>query len=112
MSEVSEDNFNSDNKNLSKKPSVVLDVFIGIGISTLTCVLGILLLYSQFPNTIKTLASFSIIAVFTFCCVKFFRTKHTIAAIIMLSLTGPLLLIALLVLLIYGACSFMLNGLH
>lgn len=89
-----------------KKPDPSKDLLIGAGISVLTYVVIWVLSIIKLPMTVMALMDGAILVAFGFLVVKFFRTNHTNAAVIMLVFISP----GLLVLLLFGSCSLLLMG--
>jgi hypothetical protein len=101
------DNFDRDVDNIepkaNKKPNIILDLLMGVGISAAAYGLIITLLaYAKILGSIKGIISFIILGAFVFLTVKFFRTEHIAAATIMLVLILPCILFMML----FGACLF------
>ncbi|HEX9063348.1 MAG TPA: hypothetical protein VF941_24515 [Clostridia bacterium] len=98
------DNFNhrfDDNQPNEKKPNVLLDILIGIGISVVAYALILFVSNGMLSTGIAVLITLLTVAAYVFLIVKFFRTSHTAAAVVMIISISP----AILVLLLWGACS-------
>lgn len=91
------ENFNNDSNNQpsKKKPNIILDILIGIGISAITYAL---LWYFVKLSIVGILF---ILVVNVFLIVKFFRTAYTAAATIILVFITPVVFFLLLL----GACA-------
>lgn len=101
-------NLNNDsNNNLPhlKKPNTILDLLMGLAISAAAYILIWFVSTGMFPVIVIALVDFAVLAAFGFLIVKFFRTSHIAAAIIMLVLISP----CILALLLWGACSVMFS---
>lgn len=94
------DNQNDSNE-MRKKPSTVIQILIGLGISLLAYALTILPGYVVNNYPIAAIFDLVILVVFGFLIVRFFRTGYTAAAVTMLILITP----ALFILLLFGACA-------
>jgi hypothetical protein len=99
--------FDKDNLQHTKKPNTFLDLLMGLVISAVTYAIIWFVSVGRYPMTISALVDFAILVAFGFLVVKFFRKAHTAAAIIMLVLISP----GVLVLLLFGACSLMFSSL-
>lgn len=88
------------------RPDPSKDLLLGAGISVLTYAVIWLLSLIHLPMTVMALIDAGILSAFGFLVVKFFRTNHTNAAVIMLVFISP----GLLVLLLFGSCSLLLMG--
>jgi ABC-type multidrug transport system permease subunit len=101
-------NDNQDNSNnIEKKPSTIIQIINGTGISTIAYILIILI--GSVANNIVVLAitAFVILAFFAFLIVRFFRTGYKTTAITMLIFISPLLAFLFL----FGACFLAFNPL-
>lgn len=87
---------NFDNEPHKKKPNVILDILIGIGISALTYAL-----IWYFVTLSAIVGVLFILVINGFLVVKFFRMAHEAAAITILVSITP----AVLLLLLFGACA-------
>lgn len=97
------DNFNHrfDDNQPPKGPNVLLDILMGIGISVAAYALMLFVSNGILSTGIAVLIDLLAVAVYVFLIVKFFRTSHTAAAVVMIVFISP----AILVLLLWGACS-------
>lgn len=88
----------------NKTPNTWVDLLIGFGISAAAYALIWFASVGNFiPVSILVLVDLVIVAILGFLIVKFFRTGHKPAAIIMLVLVSP----GILSLLLFGACSLL-----
>lgn len=92
---------------IGPSPTPGKDLLLGIGISILAYGFIMLLFISGFPMTFVSLFSLLIFSVIGILIVKFFRTKRTNAAVIMIVLIAPALILTLLI----GSCALLFMGL-
>jgi hypothetical protein len=95
----------SDKPHQPGKPNTLLDLLIGTGISAAAYALIWFASTRRIPIIAIALICLVVLAVFGFLTVKFFRTAHTAAAVIMVILMSP----GLFALLLFGACSLMFS---
>jgi len=87
----------------AKKPNVFFDVLVGVGISAAAYISLWVISSAGRPLAVIALLDFIILAAFLFLTVKFFRTGHTVAGLIMIVAIAP----GVFALLLFGACSLM-----
>ena len=92
------------NESQVKKPNVWLDLLMGFGISAAAYAVVWIISSISVPMTVNVLVYFVTLGVFVFFIIKFFRMKHTAAAIIMLILISPVTFALILL----GACALTL----
>lgn len=90
----------------TKNGRLTMDLVIGIGAPLLSLVILIVMLNLGTPGSISFIISAVLITVNTFLCVKCFRMKHNLAAVLILCLMTPMVLMILL----FGACIWMMSG--
>ncbi len=98
-------NDNQDNSNnLEKKPSTVIHILIGFGISIVAYALAIGTSFLINSMVFTSITELILLALFAFLVVKFFRKGYKTIAITMLILITPLMFF----LLFLGACTIIL----
>ncbi len=103
-----EKDLNPIEKEVEKKaPNTLQDLAMGAGISLATYFLIWSVTRTGSPITYVVLMDALIIACFGILVVKFFRTNHVSAAVVMLILIAPVILGLLLL----GSCGLILSGL-
>lgn len=96
-----------ENENVEISTTPGKDLLMGIGISAVGYGFIFLLFSLGLPMTYVALTTMLIMCALAFLIVKFFRTKRTNAAVIMLVLWAP----SVLFLLLMGSCALLFMGL-
>lgn len=105
MTDLQEDH---DNHSEQKKPRTFSEILLGFGLSAGAYLLIFLVTFGSSFQTIHLIFDFIILAAFVFLTVRYSRTGHKTAAVIMLILISP----AILLLLLTGACFLSLKNTH